>query len=132
MIEAIETVHNFVDFDDWVIRKGAIRSYKDELMIIPWNMEDGLIIAEGKSNPEWNYSAPHGAGRLFSRSEAKRRLNHGAACKSMKDKGIYTSAVPLDEVKGAYKDSSVIEACIEPTAKILHRVKPVMNLKDGK
>ncbi|NIQ06230.1 MAG: RtcB family protein, partial [Candidatus Korarchaeota archaeon] len=71
--EAIETTHNFIDFEDWIIRKGAIRSYKDEKMIIPFNMEDGLLICEGKSNPEWNYSAPHGAGRVFSRSVAKKK-----------------------------------------------------------
>ena len=128
----IETVHNFIDFNDWIVRKGAIASYEGMQMIIPWNMEDGLIIAEGKSNPEWNYSAPHGAGRLFSRSDAKRKLNLADAEKSMKDKGIYSSSIPLDECKNAYKDSSVIEACIEPTATIIDRVVPVMNMKDGK
>lgn len=128
--EAIETTHNFIDFDDWIIRKGAIRSYEGEKMIIPFNMEDGLLICEGKSNPEWNCSAPHGAGRLFSRSEAKRRLNLADAEKAMKDKGIFSSKIPLDECKDAYKDAGTIEACIEPTATIIHRVKPVMNMKD--
>lgn len=127
--EEIITVHNFIDFDDWVIRKGAIRSYVGEKMIIPWNMEDGLTICEGKSNPEWNNSAPHGAGRLFSRSAAKQKLNLEDAKQSMKDKGIYSSGIPHDEIKGAYKEASLIEACITPTATIIDRVRPVMNMK---
>jgi RNA-splicing ligase RtcB len=127
---AIETTHNFIDFDDWIIRKGAIRSYEGEQMVIPFNMEDGLLICEGKSNKEWNCSAPHGAGRVFSRSDAKRKLNLEAAKKSMADKGIYSSNIPLDECKDAYKSAGVIEAAIEPTATIVHRVKPVLNMKD--
>jgi RNA-splicing ligase RtcB len=128
--EGIETTHNFIDFDDWIIRKGAIRSYEGERMIIPFNMEDGLLVCEGKSNPEWNCSAPHGAGRLFSRSVAKKKLNLEAAKKSMSDKGIYSSNIPLDECKDAYKSAEVIEGAIEPTATIVHRVKPVLNMKD--
>jgi RNA-splicing ligase RtcB len=127
--EEIITVHNFIDFDDWVIRKGAIRSYVGEKMVIPWNAEDGLTLCTGKSNPEWNYSAPHGAGRLFSRSDAKRKLDHEAAKESMKAKGIYSSGIPHDEIKGAYKDPEIIERCIEPTADIYDRVKPVLNIK---
>ena len=126
-IVCIETVHNFIDFEDWIIRKGAIRSYKDELMIIPFNPKDGLLIVEGKSNPEWNCSAPHGAGRLFSRSEAKRTISVKDADKAME--GVYASVKPLDESPLAYKDAEIIEICIEPTAHIVHRVKPVMNMK---
>lgn len=120
--EYIETTHNFIDFNDWIIRKGAIRSYEGEKMIIPFNMEDGLLICEGKSNPEWNYSAPHGAGRVYSRSKAKQVLSLGDATESMKKKGVYSSVIPLDEVKEAYKDSTIIEICIEPTATIVDRV----------
>lgn len=127
--EEIITVHNFIDFDDWIIRKGAIRSYEGEKAVLPFNMEDGLVIIEGKSNPEWNCSAPHGAGRLFSRSEAKRRLDLDKAKESMNNKGIYSSGIPHDEVKGAYKDPETIEMCIEPTATIIDRIKPVVNLK---
>lgn len=129
-IEVIESVHNFIDFDDWIIRKGAIRSYVGEKMIIPWNMEDGLTICEGKSNPEWNYSAPHGAGRLFSRAKAKKTLNLDDARRSMRDKGIYSSNIPHDEIKGAYKDPAIVEAAIDPTAEIIDRVLPRLNLKD--
>jgi RNA-splicing ligase RtcB len=128
--QVVESVHNFIDFNDWIIRKGAIRSYVGELMVIPWNMEDGLIIAEGKSNPEWNYSAPHGAGRIGSRSWAKKNLSLDDARKSMKDRGIFSSRIPHDEIKEAYKDPKLIEDAIGPTAKILHRVTPRLNLKD--
>lgn len=126
----VSSVHNFIDFDDWVIRKGAIRSYKGERMVIPWNMEQGLIIAVGKTNPEWNNSAPHGAGRLFSRSHAKKTLSLKQAKADMAEKDIYSSGIPLDEVRAAYKDPLVIEVCVEPTLDIIHRVIPVMNMKD--
>jgi RNA-splicing ligase RtcB len=128
--EVISTIHNFVDFNDWIIRKGAIRSYIGEKMIIPFNMEDGIIICEGKSNPDWNYSAPHGAGRLYSRSMAKEVLSADEAASAMKEKDIYTSNIPLDEVRAAYKDPKVIEQCIEPTATIIDRLIPVLNMKE--
>lgn len=129
--ESINTVHNYIDHHDFIIRKGAIASYKDHLMVVPFNMEDGLLICEGKSNPEWNFSAPHGAGRLFSRTKAKAELNVDAARSSMKEKGIYTSVLPPDELRGAYKPAEVIEQAIEPTASIVHRVRPILNLKAG-
>ena len=129
IIREIETVHNFIDFEDNVIRKGAIRSYEGEQMIIPFNMEDGLLVCEGRSNPEWNFSAPHGAGRVYSRSKAKKELSLEDAKASMKEAGVYCSNLPLDETKKAYKDSGIIEEAIGPTAKILERVKPILNLK---
>jgi len=125
--ESIETIHNFIDFDDWIIRKGSIRSYEGEKCIIPFNMRDGILLCEGKSNPEWNYSAPHGAGRVYSRSKAKAVLNIKDVEKQME--GIYTSCIPLDEASDAYKDPSIIEECIEPTVTIVDRLIPVMNLK---
>lgn len=128
--ETIESVHNFIDFEDWIIRKGAIRSYVGEKMVIPWNMEDGLTICEGKSNPEWNFSAPHGAGRIGSRSWAKKNLNLDEARKSMKDKGVYSSRIPHDEIKSAYKDPRIVEEAIDPTATVVDRVIPRLNLKD--
>jgi RNA-splicing ligase RtcB len=100
-------------------------------MIIPFNMEDGTLICEGKSNPEWNYSAPHGAGRLFSRGDAKRKLKLDKAKADMKAKGIYSSVNPLDEVRSAYKPAEVIEQAIGPTATIVHRIRPLMNFKAG-
>lgn len=128
--EVIRTNHNFIDFDDFVIRKGAIRSYKDEKMIIPLNMHDGILICEGKSNPEWNFSAPHGAGRLGSRRWAKETLSLEDAKQEMEDADIYFSKLPLDEVREAYKDASVIENALGPTATIIDRIKPVLAMKD--
>jgi RNA-splicing ligase RtcB len=131
--DMIETSHNFIDFRDFIIRKGAIRSYKGENVIIPFNMEDGLLICEGKSNPEWNYSAPHGAGRICSRSHIKKKMKQTSSQElikeRMKNKGIYTALVPLDETKEAYKDPKIIEEAIAPTAAIIDRAIPVLNIK---
>jgi len=131
-MDKIETVHNFIDFKDFIIRKGAIRSYEKERMVIPFNMRDGILICEGKSNPEWNYSAPHGAGRLMSRAQANKRLDVEEFKNQMS--GIYSSSVgrtTLDEAPGAYKDSKIIEEAIEPTAVIIDKIRPVHNMKDG-
>lgn len=128
----IETVHNFIDFHDFIIRKGAIRSYVGEKMIIPFNMRDGILVCEGKSNDDWNCSAPHGAGRLMSRAQAKKRLKLEDFEKQMN--GIYSTSVvasTLDEAPDAYKDASVIESAIEPTATILTKIKPILNMKDN-
>jgi len=123
----IETVHNYIDFEDLVIRKGAIRAHAGEQVILPFNRRDGTLICEGLGNEDWNRSAPHGAGRLFSRSEAKRILTLSDAKKQME--GIYSSVIPLDEAPDAYKPAEVIEEAIGPTAKIIERVKPVLNMK---
>ena len=129
-VETIESVHNFIDFRDFIIRKGAIRSYEGEKMIIPFNMRDGIIICQGKSNPNWNYSAPHGAGRLMSRAKAKETIDIDRFKKQMD--GIYSTSVckgTLDEAPDAYKDSKMIESAIEPTAIIIDRIKPLLNIK---
>lgn len=131
-IDRIETVHNFVDFRDFIIRKGSVRSYVGERFILPFNMRDGILICEGKSNPEFNFSAPHGAGRLMSRSQAKKNIDIDTFTKQME--GIYSTSVnssTLDEAPDAYKDAKVIEGAIEPTANILFRIKPILNMKDG-
>ena len=129
-VNIVESVHNYIDMDDLIIRKGAIRSYLGERMIIPFNMRDGLLICMGKSNPDWNYSAPHGAGRVMGRREAKRRLSLEVFKKQMK--GIVSSSVcrsTLDEAPDAYKNPEIIENAIEPTAVILDRIKPLLNVK---
>ncbi|MFW9871583.1 MAG: RtcB family protein [Candidatus Thorarchaeota archaeon] len=128
-LERITSVHNYIDFHDFIIRKGAISSYKNEKMIIPFNMEDGILICEGKSNDEWNFSAPHGAGRVDSRRWAKKNLNLDEAKKRMTEKGIYSSMIPIDETKGAYKDPKTIEDSIGPTAEIVDRIKPILSCK---
>ncbi|WP_297276338.1 RtcB family protein [uncultured Brachyspira sp.] len=124
------SIHNFIDFEDFIIRKGAIRSYKNEKMIIPFNMRDGILICEGKGNEDWNCSAPHGAGRVLSRMQAKKQIDMKDFIDSMK--GIYSSSIcknTLDEAPQAYKDSKEIETLIEPTANIIDRLKPVLNIK---
>ena len=128
--EEIESVHNYIDFDDMMIRKGAISAHKDEVMIIPFNMRDGILICKGKGNKEWNQSAPHGAGRVLARGAAKRTLSLETFQKQME--GIYSTSVvgaTLDEAPDAYKPASVIEVAIEPTAEIINRIKPLINLK---
>ena len=129
-IETIESTHNFIDFEDWVIRKGGIRSYKGEKMVIPFNMRDGILICEGKSNPEWNSSAPHGAGRVLSRTKAKAQIKLEDFTKSME--GIFSTSVnqeTIDESPMAYKDSKMIEEALDGTATILDKIKPIHNLK---
>ena len=131
-IDEIYTKHNYISFDESIhyIRKGAIQSYKGQKMIIPFNMRDGLAICEGKSNDDWNYSAPHGAGRLMSRSAAKKNVDLDEFKKSME--GIYSTCVgmaTIDESPMAYKDMNEIVKLIEPTAEILFFVKPKINIK---
>jgi len=130
--DSIESIHNFIDFNDFIIRKGAISSYIGEPMIIPFNMRDGILICEGKSNKEWNYSAPHGAGRLMSRTQANKRIDLDTFKSQMN--GIFSTSVcksTLDEAPDAYKSSTMIEQAIEPTAAILNRIKPIHNMKDS-
>lgn len=130
-IDEVQTIHNFIDFRDFIVRKGSVRAYKGERFVLPFNMRDGILICEGKSNREWNCSAPHGAGRVLSRSQAKKQLDVDDFKKQMK--GIYSTSVgygTLDEAPGAYKDADVIEKAIEPTAKIFFKIKPIHNMKD--
>ena len=128
--DTFSSVHNFIDFEDFIIRKGAIRSYEGEKMIIPFNMRDGILICEGKSNEDWNFSAPHGAGRVLSRMQAKKQIDMKDFIDSMK--GIYSSSVcknTLDESPMAYKNPKDIENLIEPTVKVVDRLKPILNIK---
>ena len=127
----ITSVHNYIG-DDGVIRKGAISAHKDEKVIIPWNMRDGLIVGRGLGNPDWNNSAPHGAGRLMSRGEAKRTLSVHAYEQTMKDAGVWSSCVSestLDECPQCYKAAADIEACIADTVEVTNRLKPIYNFK---
>jgi len=129
--EVFDTTHNYVNFRDFMIRKGAISSYIGEKMAIPLNMRDDVMICEGKSNSDFNFSAPHGAGRLMSRSKAKESVDLKDFQKTMK--GVYSTSVcksTLDEAPFAYKSSEMIEQAIEPTATVLEKIKPVLNIKD--
>lgn len=130
--ESFTTIHNYIDLDQNILRKGAISAQKGEKMLIPLNMRDGSLICIGKGNPEWNCSAPHGAGRLMSRSAAKNNFTVSEFQKQMQ--GIYTTsadASTLDECPMAYKDPSVILESIEDTAEISKQIKPIYNFKAG-
>lgn len=130
--EHFETVHNYIDMESDIIRKGAVSAKKDELLLIPINMRDGSLICIGKGNEEWNCSAPHGAGRLYSRSQAKAELSMESYKKSME--GIYTTSVSLetlDECPQAYKPIESILENIVPTVDVLKIIRPVYNFKAG-
>lgn len=132
--EQIDSVHNYIDFKDNIIRKGATPAREGQKLVIPFNMEDGLIIGKGKGNADWNYSAPHGAGRILSRKKAKQELNLEEAKQSMENAGIYTTSLnseTLDEVKGAYKDKDLILDMIKDTVEVDRFVKPIYNFKAG-
>ena len=125
-----ETVHNYIDFESMILRKGAVSADEGEILIIPMNMRDGSLLCEGKGNYLWNYSAPHGAGRLMSRSKAKAELDFEEFQETMSD--VYTSSVnrsTLDEAPAAYKDMQEIIDCIEDTVDIIDILKPIYNFK---
>ena len=129
-VDRFETIHNYIDHDNNIVRKGAVSAYKGERLIIPINMRDGCIIGIGKGNQDWNYSAPHGAGRVMSRMEAKRSVSMDDFEKSMK--GIYTTSVnqsTIDESPMAYKPMQEIIDCIGDTVEIERIIKPVYNFK---
>lgn len=128
--ESFHTIHNYIDTSEMILRKGAIAAHKDELVLIPINMRDGAVLAKGKGNPEWNYSAPHGAGRLMSRRKAKEILDMQAYIDTMK--GIYTTSVnedTLDEAPMAYKSLEDIIDVIRDSVDIIDIIKPVYNFK---
>ena len=132
VLESISTIHNYVNHEDFIIRKGAVTAYQGQKFILPFNFEDGTLICEGKGNSEWNFSAPHGAGRIYSRTVAKKVLKAEPVQERLTKKGIHTSVLPLDELPGAYKPAKVIEEAIEPTATIIHRIKPIITFKSKK
>lgn len=127
--DEFESVHNYID-DENIVRKGAISAYKDEKVIIPINMQDGCILGRGKGNKDWNFSAPHGAGRLLSRSQAKASLTVEDFKEDMK--GIYTTTAnqsTLDESPRAYKSIQDILNYIDDTVVVEKIIKPVYNFK---
>lgn len=129
-LEAFHTVHNYIDTDEMILRKGSIAAHKGEKVLIPINMRDGSVLALGKGNPEWNYSAPHGAGRLMSRTKAKENLGIDEYKEAMK--GIYTSSVnesTIDEAPMAYKSIYDIIDAIGESVDIIEVIKPIYNFK---
>ena len=128
--DGFHTVHNYIDTDEMILRKGAIAAHEGEKVLIPVNMRDGSILAVGRGNPEWNYSAPHGAGRLMSRSAAKTGLSMEEYRKAME--GIYTTSVneaTLDEAPMAYKSLEDIIVPISESVDIIEVIKPIYNYK---
>ena len=130
--EQFTTIHNYIDTENMILRKGAVSAQAGEKLLIPINMRDGSLICVGKGNPEWNFSAPHGAGRLFSRSQAKQSFTVSEFKKQMQ--GIYTTSVSeqtLDECPMAYKSLDDIAGNIGDTADIIEVIKPIYNFKAG-
>ena len=130
--ESFTTIHNYIDTDSMILRKGAVSAQKGERLLIPVNMRDGSLLCTGKGNADWNYSAPHGAGRLMSRSEAKESFTVSEYKKQMK--GIYTTSVnsgTLDECPMAYKSIEDIVNNIGDTVEINDIIKPIYNFKAG-
>ena len=128
--ESFHTIHNYIDTSEMILRKGSIAAHKGEKVLIPINMRDGSVIAVGKGNPEWNYSAPHGAGRIMSRTKAKEQLSMEEYKEAMK--GIYTTSVSestLDEAPMAYKSLEDIIDVITESVDVIEVIKPVYNFK---
>lgn len=130
--DIFQTIHNYIDLDTNIVRKGAISARKDEKLLIPINMRDGCIIGRGKGNDDWNQSAPHGAGRLMSRSKAKETVSLEEFQQSME--GIYTTSVntsTIYESPMAYKPMNEIVSKIGDTVEILEIIKPIYNFKSS-
>jgi RNA-splicing ligase RtcB len=128
--DTFTTIHNYIDTDAMILRKGSVSAKAGEKLLIPINMRDGSLICVGKGKEEWNCSAPHGAGRLMSRAAARRELSMDEYRAEME--GVYTTCVvkdTLDEAPMAYKSMNEIVRQIEPTAEIIDRIKPIYNFK---
>ena len=132
VLEQFTTIHNYIDTDAMILRKGAVSAKDGERLLIPINMRDGSLICTGKGKEDWNWSAPHGAGRLMSRSAAKENFTVSEFKKQMK--GIYTTSVSketLDECPMAYKGMDDIVSNIGDTVQIHKVIKPIYNFKAG-
>lgn len=128
--DAFHTIHNYIDIDEKILRKGAIAAHEGEKVLIPINMRDGSVLAIGKGNPDWNFSAPHGAGRIMSRTQAFKELDMDEYKREMQ--GIYTTSVnkdTLDEAPMAYKSLEDIIDVIADSVDIIEIMKPIYNFK---
>ncbi len=128
--DSFHTIHNYIDIKEMILRKGAIAAHEGEKVLIPINMRDGSILAVGKGNPEWNYSAPHGAGRVMSRTQAMKSLSMDEYRKTME--GVYTTSISegtLDEAPMAYKSLEDIVDVVAESVDIIEVMKPVYNFK---
>ena len=128
--DRFDSVHNYIDIETMIARKGAISAKKGEKIIIPFNSRDGSVIAKGKGNEDWNQSAPHGAGRTMSRTQAKKKIPFQEYQKMMKD--VYSTSVSkqtLDEAPSAYNEQQKILDLARPTIEVLEYIRPLYNLK---
>ena len=129
-VSSFHTIHNYINVDEMILRKGAIAAHEGELVLIPINMRDGSVLARGRGNPEWNCSAPHGAGRLMSRTKARETLDLEAYRQTMA--GVYTTSISqrtLDEAPMAYKSLEDVVGVIRDTVDVIEVLKPVYNFK---
>ena len=134
ILDSFSCIHNYVDFQDTtpILRKGAISARKEEPVLIPINMRDGIILGTGLGNEDWNCSAPHGAGRILKREDVKNKFTVSSYKKEMN--GIYSSCIgkeTLDEAPFAYRDLDTIKEAIADTVKIHQIIKPIYNYKAG-
>ena len=128
--DAFHTVHNYIDTQEMILRKGAIAAHEGERVLIPINMRDGSVLAVGKGNPEWNYSAPHGAGRIMSRTQARATLDLDEYRREMT--GVYSTSVnasTIDEAPMAYKSLGDIIDVISESVEVIEVLKPIYNFK---
>lgn len=133
VVDSFKTIHNYVDTENKILRKGAVSAKENELLIIPINMRDGCLICRGKGNPDWNFTAPHGAGRLMKRSDAKATITLEEYKKAMK--GIYSTSVnesTIDESPMAYRSIDDIIDVVDQTVDIIDITTPVYNFKASK
>ena len=131
-MDAFHTIHNYIDTEERILRKGAIAAHAGERVLIPINMRDGSVLATGRGNEDWNFSAPHGAGRILSRTAAKEQLDLEEFRRVME--GVYTTSVKestLDEAPMAYKSLEDIIGVIRETVDIIEILKPIYNFKAG-
>lgn len=130
VISTFDCTHNYIDTENLMLRKGATSAQKGEALIVPLNMRDGSILATGLGNPAWNYSAPHGAGRILSRSKAKAQISLDSYQKTMRH--VWSTSVSkhtLDEAPSAYKPSKQLQKDVTGTMKIQEIIKPLYNFK---
>lgn len=128
--DGFHTIHNYIDTEEMILRKGAIAAHEGEKVLIPINMRDGSVLAVGKGNPEWNFSAPHGAGRVMSRTRARAILRMEEYRAAMS--GIYTTSVneeTIDEAPMAYKSLEDIVDVIQESVEVVDVMKPLYNFK---
>jgi len=126
-IDQIESVHNYIDFEDATIRKGACRAHKDEKLVVPFNMKYGTIIAKGKGKYDWNKSSAHGAGRAMSRTKARQLYDEDDF--ASQTEGVYMSKNPLDEIPAAYKSPEDVESALGENVEVVNRITPFLSIK---